>query len=315
MKRKNAKFQDRVRAAQNIRATSVFTDHLESPIEVRLEKPFSESCSCLADKLFHAAPPINEIGLSVSTITGGVIDPYDVKSFHQSFPELPLFERQGTIGNLDLATQVGGGSNVIDFSKGPPQKWWFVSADQSRVFQAQDNFVSYNWRRFELSPGSPIDYPGFDQVLSEFKSSLALAQKWHTDNGSELPSPAGCELFYDNIIPMISEDGQPLSMSDVLVEFNRAESGRPALGWVNQWMEEIDALEDGDQSVLRVHIAVLGLALPDRDVPLPVVKLMFTAGAARSTWNDVIQFFEIAHDHVRKRFLTLIDRKVQSTWN
>lgn len=292
-----------------------FTELLDSPINDRLEFSHSESYSCLADKLFHAAPPINEIGLSVSTINGGISDPYDIKSFHKSFPDLPVVERQGTIANLDLATQVGGGSNAIDFSKGPPQKWWFLSSDQSRVFQTQDNFISYNWRRFEVSPGVAIDYPGFDQVLKEFKDSLAIARKWHADNGSDFPSPAGCELLYDNLIPMISPTGEIMSTSDVLVEFNRVETNRPALGWINQWMEKIDGLSDLDQSVMRVEVAVLGLALSDRDGPLPVVKLMFTAAAARASWDEVLLFFEIAHDHIRKRFLTLIDEKVQSTWN
>ena len=292
-----------------------FTDTNKSPIDILFRDSCCEGCCCLADKLTYVAPPINEIGLSVNTIGGGVIDPYDIKSFHDSLANFPIAERQGTVGILNLATQVGGGSNAMDLSKGPPQKWWFVSSDQSRVVQAQDNFISYNWRRSSELPGQPVNYPGFDEVLAEFKANLELIEKWHNERDGTLPSPAGCELLYDNIIPLVMPDDTPLAISDVLVEFNRAEAGRLSMGWTNQWMEEIDGFEMKDQSILRIQINVLGLVLAERDTPLPVIKLMFTAGAARSTWEDTIQFFEIAHAHIRKRFLALIDGKVQSTWN
>lgn len=269
----------------------------------------------LANKLTHTAPPINEVGLSVGTLSGGVIDPYDIRGLHQAFDGLPVAEPQGTIGILELATQVGGGTNNIDFSQGPPQKWWFVSKDQTRVLQLQDNFFSYNWRRADVLPGDRLEYPGFDQVINEYEERLSQLQKWHKLRGSKIPNPAGCELMYDDIIPLVDSDRKTIPLSQALVEFNRADTQRPSTGWNSSWFEKIDGLPDADPSTLRIQLFHLGMIDPKDGETFPIIKSTFTAGAARSSWEEVSEFFRIAHAHIQKRFLVLIDPKVQATWN
>ena len=269
----------------------------------------------LAKRLTHKAPPINEVGLSVSTMTDGVIDPYDVRGLHESFPGLPTAQRQGSIATLDLATLVGGGTNSLDFSNGAPQKWWFVSADETRVMQVQDNFLSYNWRRGNAFPGDPVDYPGFDKVFDEYQERLAQIRKWHDLRRTTLPIPAGCELMYDDIIPLVDSSGTKFPLSQALVEFNRADADRTSSAWNAGWFETIDGLPAGDPSTLRIQLFHLGLIRPETGETFPILKTTFTAGAARSTWEEVSEFFRIAHAHVQKRFLALIDPKVQATWN
>jgi uncharacterized protein (TIGR04255 family) len=295
------------------------SEYFTLPIEVSI-KPMrfnstGKQGKQLAKQLTHNAPPINEVGLSVSTITEGVIDSYDVRGLHESFPDLPNAQRQSSIGILELATLVGGGTNSLDFSNGPPQKWWFVSADDTRVLQVQDNFLSYNWRRGSSFPGDPVDYPGFEKIFEEYQERLALIREWHDRKGKSLPVPAGCELMYDDIIPLVDSNGQNFPLSEALVEFNRAEADRPSSAWSSSWFETIDGLPTGDPSTLRIQLYHLGMVKPETGENFPILKTTFTAGAARSTWEEVLEFFHIAHAHVQKRFLALIDPKVQATWN
>jgi uncharacterized protein (TIGR04255 family) len=234
---------------------------------------------------------------------------------HESFPGLPNAERQGSVGVLELANLVGGGTNNLDFSTGPPQKWWFVSEDETRVLQAQDNLFSYNWRRARAQLGSLVDYPGFDKILEEFGERLTQLRRWHENGRKNLPIPSGCELMYDNVIPLLDGEGKKIPLSEALVEFDRADADRPSSGWNASWFETIDGLKDGDPSTLRIHLFHLGMISPETGELSPILKMTFTAGAARSSWEEVEDFFRIAHAHVQKRFLALIDRKVQATWN
>jgi uncharacterized protein (TIGR04255 family) len=264
-------------------------------------------------KAAFAAPPINEIGLSANSVKSGILDPYDIRGMHDAFSGLPIAEKQSTIGALQLAPLVGGGSNGPNGIEGLPNLWWLISSDQSRVLQVQTDFISYNWRRL-TSPLMPPDYPGFEAILGEFRARFAELSAWHDARGTELPSPAGCELFYDDIIPLIDSNGQAFRISDALTELHPSAEPRVVSGWTNAWLEPVlDAPEQ--TSMLRIQIQMLGVALPERSEPLPVLKLAFTAAAARSDWEEVFNFYEVAHAHIRQRFLSLITTEVQATWS
>lgn len=260
-----------------------------------------------------AAPPINEIGLSANSAKTGILDPYDVRGMHDALCGLPIAEKQATIGALQLAPLVGGGSNGPSDMEGLPNLWWLISSDQSRVLQVQTDFISYNWRRL-TSPLVPPDYPGFEAVLQEFRSRFAELSAWHESCGTTLPPPAGCELLYDDIIPLLNPDGRVTRISDALTELQASAEPRIVTGWTNAWLEPVSGAPE-QTSMLRIQIQMLGVALPERSEPLPVLKLAFTAAAARSKWEDVFTFYEIAHAHIRKRFLSLITPEVQATWN
>ena len=64
----------------------------------------------------------------------------------------------------------------------------------------------------------------------------------------------------------------------------------------------------------KIEINSLGILEEKTLNTVPILKITWTAGAARTTWPDVIKFFEIAHDHVLKRFQALISPELQATW-
>lgn len=288
--------------------------HNTAQLSIAVRFRFAYGLYRLESSIKHRAPPINEVGLSVVTSTAGVIDPYDIKGLHDCFGDLPIAERQPTIASMSVASMVGGGSNGFDLSKGHPQKWWFVSTDQSRVLQAQEDFFSYNWRRTGADFGEALDYPGFRKIFSEFSEHKTTLENWHKARETILPSPSGCELYYEDIVPLIRKDGTKFSLSESLSEFNRVEKERLALGWSNGWFESIDGVDERNTSLLKIEINSLGVLDKNTLEQTPVLRFVWTAGAARSTWPDVMEFFGIAHDHVLRRFRALISDEVQTTW-
>jgi uncharacterized protein (TIGR04255 family) len=269
----------------------------------------------LNEELKFRSPPINEIGLSVCADSGEMLDAYDIRGLHNLFSsELPICERQATLGTLHIAQMVGGASNAANVFPPTAQRWWLSSEDKNRVLQIQDDFFSFNWRRWEKLPGEELNYPGFDLILKEANRHYAMLERYKSDAGGAMPVLSGCELLYDNMVLMRSVDGQPLNMSDTLAEFSRADTSLPSMAWQNSWLERIPTLAEDDPSLLRVDINVLGLLDPKSEELLPVARLMFTAGAARGNWSDAAAFFKTAHDHIRKRFLTLIGDKAQAIW-
>ncbi len=253
--------------------------------------------------------------MSVVTSAPGVLDPYNIEGLHSKFRGFPKAEKQSNITTLNVAAMVGGGSNGFDLTQGQPQKWWFVSEDDGRVIQIQDDFFSYNWRRIGVNFGDEFDYPGFGRIIKEFEENLNRLKDWHSDKKTVLPDPSGCELYYDDIIPLQRSDGSTFGLSEALTELDRVEKNRLVAAWSNSWFESIDQTNDDSQSTLRIEISSIGMFNKADLKPIPVLRIIWCAGAARSTWEDVIKFFGIAHDHILKRFNLLISEEVQATWS
>lgn len=244
--------------------------------------------------------------------SAGLIDAYDIRELHRQFPDFPIAQLQTGPVIHEVAPLVGGGSNVPNTTQGIPQRWWFTSADGERVLQLQDDFVSFNWRR-TVPPGTPVRYPGYDALTAEFKDILERLTQYCAAASRVMPSPAGCELLYDNIIPMMRSDGSQMPISSVLREINRTVPVPFAL-WQMSWLENIAGVAENDPSTLRIEIRNVGVVVAGQP-PAPVIKMVFTCGAARTTWPDVLSFMDVAHSHIRERFVTLIEEEVQATWN
>ncbi|HEY0147547.1 MAG TPA: TIGR04255 family protein [Allosphingosinicella sp.] len=258
------------------------------------------------------APPLWEIAVSAGT-SGTLLDPYNVREVHDLFRrDLPHSERQAPITHLPVAAFVGGPAPSIEVNEGLLPRWWFLSEDGADLLQLQENFVACNWRRRSSAPGERFDYPGFDTVVSRYEERLYVLRQFFEAQGNDFPSPAACELLYNNIIPLEDENGERLPLSDVLAEYLRAEE-RPVLGFSMQWMEAIDGLASEDPSILQIDLQVVGVALPERE-PLPVVRLQFVAGAVRETWEEVFAFYQAAHAHIRHRLMVLTTEKAHQRW-
>lgn len=88
--------------------------------------------------------------------------------------------------------EVQTGSEVF-----PMPRFWFTSADDTRLIQIQRNAFLLNWRR---RPNQ--DYPHFDAMLEQFTALFELFRAFITNEcGQEIERIERLEINYINIIP------------------------------------------------------------------------------------------------------------------
>jgi uncharacterized protein (TIGR04255 family) len=261
----------------------------------------------------YRAPPINEIALSVSMQSAGVFDPFNVKSLHDKFvSEFPIVERQNGIATLEVARLHGGGCSDALVA---PQRWFFASYAGNDLIQVQDELLSYNWRRLAAPLNAPLAYPGYNSLRNSAKSAFESAMEWNRGSGRSTPTPAGCELLYDNLIPLVPNEHGALNLSSVLATLHDRPYPLRIANWNWSWMEAIGDTGVEDRSSMNVVLAVGAVVDPSTtDGTSPVLRMTFSAGAARDTWEDVFSFFDTAHAHIRNRFEHLLTPEVRATW-
>lgn len=256
------------------------------------------------------APPVWELALSASS-GGALADPYDIRGIHDIFrTELPSVERQIPVAGLNVAAMAGGPPVLTEIEL-PPSRWWFISADETEVLQVQETFIASNWRRRKTPAGDPLSYPGYEHIIAITKDRFSKLRDLY--GAESFSKPNAWELMYDNIIPLVDHEGNELRISDVLSEYKRVDPGRKSLGFQMNWVEKIDGLGALDKAALQIQISVVAMIRADAE-PLPVIKLLFTAGGATDDWEELFQVADTSHSHIRSRFMALTTDRAHSEW-
>jgi len=256
-------------------------------------------------------PPLIEMAVSIMT-SSALFDPYDMKGVHDSFRNaLPRFERQPPITVLTAASIVGAPPLVSD--AGLPIRWWLSSEDGHDLLQLQETFLAVNWRRDVAGFNPAAIYPGYDTVAAKAKERVQILRERALMSGAELPSPAACEVLYSNLIPLHDRNGESIPLSEVLAEYKRADKNKQVMGFQMAWNERIDALAADDASVVQVQMVVVGVVKEGGEV-VPFVKLDMIAGAVRESWDECFTFFDVAHAHIRSRFMALTTERAHASW-
>lgn len=85
---------------------------------------------------------------------------------------------------------------AFDLSKYLPRVW-FVSKEQNKLLQLQDDRFLFNWRRMEDEEA----YPRYSKIIDAFRNNLGIFEAFLEEEGLESISPKDCELTYVNHIP------------------------------------------------------------------------------------------------------------------
>jgi len=205
---------------------------------------------------------------------------------------------------------IGGPNAALDEGVGVPPRWWFICEDRSELLQLQERFWSWNWRRQDSAPGSPVAYPGFDAIKAKAQASIDELKNHGELIGKPFPNPGVCELLYDNVIPLSPDNGS-FRLADLLTEYTACPPKTKA-GWQMAWHEPL-----GDATgpeVARILIVLGGMVSPDATDVVQIAKMAFNVGSLVSSWDEAFDFYEKAHRFVRKRFLELTTDKAHTMW-
>lgn len=250
-------------------------------------------------------PPVWELGLTVQTATPGVMSNYDVRGAHDPFRDsYPKYSRNVAV---DLRQQPPFilGFNAPEAS----DRWWFISDDEQRLIQLQENLIAVNWRRRRMPP-EPSAYPGFQATLSRLRETIDALAAVRGSDAPPFPEPLAGELLYDNFLPLIGPGGETLSayeiFAPVAVKFDP-----PITDFTTSWREALTQF--GTDASLRINLQALVVGAPDEE-PGPALRLNFQARCGARPWDDMLAFLDGAHAYVRRRFLDLTTDKAHTMW-
>lgn len=268
-------------------------------------------------KLAFDQPPIWEVGLSVMTEPGLMSD-YDVSGFHDLFrSEFPAFQANMGIESLAPAARVHGPQPQFSYfgNDMPPRRWWFIAPDNKRLVQAQENMLALNWRRLDMPPVGPSNYPGFDAMLEEYQAMVGVVSDRLVGLGAKLPNPVNCELLYVNLISMRDAGGNQLRLEDVLVGHQNTSQGQPRFSWQNSWFEEVSGAPDPKQTSLQIDLSAAAFANQSQGEQWPVVRMQLVSRSTVKTWDDVFAFFLTAHELASDRLISLTTERIRENWD
>ena len=135
----------------------------------------------------------------------------------------------------------------ISFNFGPPQsRYWFISADNSRLLQFQGNMLLYNWRRIEGLEGKSA-YESYEDKLKVFHGYVSsLSDFFEQTFGSKLQIDQA-EITYSNTV--VFDEGQ--KPEDTQKWFKLLDFGKAKPDSVSASTSEV-FVSDGDPYV-RLH--------------------------------------------------------------
>lgn len=192
-----------------------------------------------------------------------------------------------------------------DTSSGIPplRRALFLSSDDKKMLQIQDNFFSYNWRHSNQN-----EYPHFETIFADFGREWEFLQKWWLEIDGSALKPSGYQLTYLNLI---DEDSGWESTKDHHKIFT-------FIG--NNWDDSLGTpeLQDtrlvvslpNEQGVLTVELDQRQAEEDDYDFllfSLTIDTLELTQPLA--TW------FQIAHDYIVKAFLVFTTKNAHDKWD
>jgi len=98
----------------------------------------------------------------------------------------------------------------LRFSQAPEFRFQARSADDQRMFQLENGWLVYNWRR---QPSAT--YPRYDQTRAQFDALFHALRRFLSDEGLGTPEPNLWELAYINQIPRGEAWSQPADIASL----------------------------------------------------------------------------------------------------
>lgn len=266
-----------------------------------------------------AKAPIWELSLSARANKPTLYSPFNVKDVHAVVShDYPSVDRRPEFGGYEIHPTPGmlPGIDLPKPTTFNMLRWWFLSPDQHRILQLQDNFVAANWRRLEINATS-TSYPGYEAQKSEFFKFVDTLKNVDRERppGYEFPDPDYCEISYDNFIPLIGEKGELLRYRDMLSFLHPDSPSIEVLGWNVGWFQSLPDADPNQAPELRVLITG-GVRAPTEGAgpETNALRIQIIGRRPVSSWSECEQFFDRAHAACAETLFGLTTDAAHSKW-
>lgn len=269
------------------------------------------------DSVTFERPPVNEVVLSVQ-LSGVAIDEVGVLADywpsiradfpqHQKQPPLPpVVEDFSPPG-------VQGPSVGIEFFQGtPPSRYWFSSADDTRLVQVQPDRFAYNWRQISGNES----YPRYRELRPEFEARYGAFLD-AVAGGVDAPVPEWCEITYINHVEAKGEvAGVHGPLSRILRALN-PEVTSPTLPviedtHVQQRFRILD--ETTGDPIGRFYLTAIPAFRAADAAPIYVITLIARGRPADESMEGVLAFFDRGRSLIVNGFRESTTDEMHELW-
>lgn len=137
----------------------------------------------------YKAPPVIEVACGISFETIEKFRGHHLGLFWQKIRDgFPVVEHAS---RLDITPE-----DLVDMAKYFP-RIWFISEEQNRLIQLQDDKFFFNWRRTQEEE----PYPRYRAIMEAFQTNLRIYESFLEEEDLGPIRPKACELTYINHIP------------------------------------------------------------------------------------------------------------------
>ena len=262
--------------------------------------------------LEFARPPIDEVVLSVHfQYLNGLLSPHfgEIWQAFKNDQFVQIIEQPPVPPVIETFPNPPIGEAQLNFSSVPDlPRIWFIQENNNRILQVQRDRFTFNWRK--IAGGEK--YPGFSSIFESFEKFYNRFCETITSLGVGLVKPLQYELTY--IDQLIEGEGWQ-TLDDLAHIYNIF------LGY-----QESSSFWSGIESMnLRTSFPVVDLhgrlhfGISNR-VKVPEQKRtlqtdFIARGFPKNPGYSMEAWFELAHDHISDKFVSVFTENIQeSIW-
>lgn len=221
------------------------------------------------------------------------INVLDLADWASAFPEFSKVQQVPPGGPVNLMNTPGIQFQVAGFEL--PRL--LLTAESGLTVQLQSDRFAFGWIR-QHAIGAPAPYPGFENLVQEFKKAFVRFANWHINRLKIPPPPTRLvELAYVNMVPL-EREGERLRLSDI---FKFVSPGvRKVNAFTTVWIEALSQEQDGPRVTAQV-----GLAKGPLD--MDVLAFNFAGLANVGPNNDITTMINALHDRITDMYLSTMN--------
>jgi uncharacterized protein (TIGR04255 family) len=271
-----------------------------------------------ADSPAFGAPPVSEVAIGIQFPAQVADDGIALADFWPKVrPAFPTLEKAlplpPMVENFDFPPPAT--PPVQFFSpQGLPQRYWFISSDETRLLQLQSDRFILNWRHRR-----PQDvYPHYEVLSSDFEQRFAtFREESLPPERRSLALPNWCEVTYINVIDAVDRDlrrHRPLRDILRLVASPRSSQLLPPEDTQVQQRSIIFSLDDASQPIGRLYILAAPGLRPEDNRPIYQLTLTVRIQPAASTMESMFAALNRAHDLIIHTFVAITTPRMHKVW-
>lgn len=194
------------------------------------------------------------------------------------------------------------------FDRPPLPRFWYLSADEARLVQVQEDLLAVNWRKIDDSH----TYPRYSSLREEMLVRIGQLKEVVEAEGGSIPSTDWCEVTYVNQVVGSGTDLQPLGTVIPLVDTPDGEGFLPSPEDMQIGVRYLVAPKE--EPIGRLVVSASPALRNDGSGPIWNVTLTARLKTVVPYLEETLSILDIGHEWVVRGFAELTSSSMHRAW-